>query len=135
MCNSSVTLRTAACQSSPCATTRTSNWRASSVNLWKIAGAFRGPFAIAYSNLIAKSKSDPSNVSFDESKLRNHILSVLLNNENLTDFPETNIAVTRCQPKLMHLTLNCSCRTIWSQFDDAIYDRFVQNQKIILKIH
>ena len=57
-----------------------------------------GPFAIAYANFIAQNKCDPSHVSFDQSKLRSHMLKILKDNK-ISDFPISANNVKRCPRK------------------------------------
>ncbi|XP_047123038.2 uncharacterized protein LOC124806314 [Hydra vulgaris] len=82
-----------------------------------------GLFSIAFIEFILSQNRYPiEDIWFDQTKLRNHALSCLINNL-ITPFPLTNSASRRCSPKEFKLKLYCSCRMIWIPSDRTICGR------------
>ena len=61
-------------------------------------------------------------VSFEQLNMRNHILKCLKNN-HLEMFPQTEYSKKICKGKVIKLELYCTCRQIWVESDNRVFDK------------
>ena len=81
-----------------------------------------GLFAIAFLQFILSCKEIPMGVSFEQLSMRNHILKCLKNNR-LEMFPQTEHSKKICKEKVIKLELYCTCRQIWVESDNRVFDK------------
>ena len=83
-----------------------------------------GLFAIAFIEYIARTKKNPANVLFDQSKMRNHALKCL-KNDTIEPFPLTTktTKIKICKRKEFQLEIYCICRMVWTPSDNNKYDK------------
>ena len=79
-------------------------------------------FAIAFLQFILSCKQNPMGVSFEQSSLKNHILKCL-KNHRLEMFPQTEHSKKICKEKVIKLELYCTCRQIWVESDNQVFDK------------
>ena len=78
----------------------------------QIGGVDCGLFAIAFLQFIILCKQNPMRVSFEPSRVRNHILKCLKTN-HLEMFPQTEHSKKIFKEKVIKLKLYCTYRKIW----------------------
>ena len=79
-----------------------------------------GLFPIAFLEFIARTNTNPENVSFDQSKFRNHAL-LCLKDDKIYPFPVANCHYKiRSAVKEFKLKLYCECRMIWTPSDSRV---------------
>ena len=90
----------------------------------QIGGVDCGLFAIAFLQFILflSCKQNPIEVSFQQSIMRNHILKCLKNNR-LKMFSQTEHSKKIRKEKVIKLELYCSCRQIWVESDNRVFDK------------
>ena len=90
----------------------------------QIGGVDCGLFAIAFLQFILflSCKQNPIEVSFEQSIMRDHILKCLKNNR-LKMFPPTEHSKKICKEKVIKLELYCTCRQIWVESDNRVFDK------------
>lgn len=81
-----------------------------------------GLFAVAFVQYVLHHNEYPSSVSFDQSKMRHHVLRAFAANK-LDPFPTHQTTVKRNREKIIEIELYCSCRLPWSQGDNAKTNR------------
>ena len=72
--------------------------------------------------LFLSCKQNPIEVSFEQSIMRNHILKCLRNNR-LKMFPQTEHSKKIRKEKVIKLELYCTCRQIWVESDNRVFDK------------
>ena len=81
-----------------------------------------GLFAVAFIEHLARTNTYPSDVWFDQTKMRNHALKCLKNNA-LLPFPTVESSSKkkkRAIVKEITLKIFCVCRTIWTASDKRV---------------
>ncbi|XP_047140784.1 uncharacterized protein LOC124815932 [Hydra vulgaris] len=81
-----------------------------------------GIYAIAFVQYLLHFKDYPTNVNFDQTKLRTELLNSFKNNY-LSLFSTTTNNVRRNVEKEIYLDLYCTCRMIWVPSDKNIFGR------------
>ena len=61
-------------------------------------------------------------VSFEQSKMKNHILKCL-KNDCLEMFPQTEHSNKICKENVIKIELYCTCRQIWVESDNRVFDK------------
>ena len=88
----------------------------------QIGGVDCGLFAIVFLQFILSCKQNPMGVSFEQSSMRNHFLKCLKNNR-LEMFPQTEHFKKTCKEKVIKLELYCTCRQIWVESNNRVFDK------------
>lgn len=79
-----------------------------------------GLFAIAFLEFVARTYSNPVDVSFDQKQFRNHALRCL-KDDRIYPFPVANsFYKKRSATKEFELKLYCECRMIWTPSDGRV---------------
>ena len=80
-----------------------------------------GVFSIAFVQSILLG-DDISLISYDQVRLRSHLLQCLLRNK-LSPFPPALATVKRCKARTIEIPVYCNCRQLWLKSDDRIFSR------------
>ena len=81
-----------------------------------------GIYALAFIQYLLEHKQYPTEVSFDQQQMRNHLLRSLKENK-ISKFPATNKKVKMSKRKEIFLEIYCTCRMIWVESDKNIFGK------------
>ena len=75
--------------------------------------------ALAFVQYLMENKKYPTDVSFDQTQMRNHLLKALKENK-LSTFPSGVNRVKKNKRKEIPLMIHCICRMIWAEYRNLL---------------